>query len=78
MTKKIKLSTTDKILQLLKECKYDNYYRISEFPNSWDFSVLQDALKFGYLTGTVYPTCYSHITYTLTSKGKFSIGLKND
>ena len=75
---KFKLSITEKILQLLKECKYNNSYSISEFPDSWDFSVLQDAVKLGYLTTIVYPACYSHTTYTLTAKGKFSIGLKND
>lgn len=76
MSQKIKLSITEEIVQLLKGCKYNNSYSIGQYPESWDWSVLQDAVKFGYLTVTTYPSCYNHTQYTLTNKGKLSIGLK--
>jgi hypothetical protein len=76
MTKKIKLSITEEIVQLLNNCKYTGNNSISQYPESWDWSVLQDAVKFGYITARTYPSCYNHTQYTLTNKGKLSIGLK--
>ena len=76
MAKKVKMSITEEIVQLLKGCKYTSSYSIGQYPDSWNWSVLQDAVKFSYLTAYTNRTCYNHTQYTLTNKGKLSIGLK--
>jgi len=67
---KIKLSITEAIKQLLKGCKYTSNNSIGQYPDNWDWSVLQNAVKFGYLTSITSRVCYNHTTYTLTEKGK--------
>ena len=67
---KTKMSVTESIKQLLKGCRYTNSYSIGQYPESWDWSVLQDAVKFGYLISFTSRSCYNHTTYTLTNKGK--------
>lgn len=67
------MEQTSDIVKFLNSCRYTTGNSIGLYPESWDFSVLKDAVKFGYLTSTAYPGCYNYTQYTLTEKGKLTL-----